>query len=307
MSQTLASPRSSAAVLAADGNRHWHFPQLSISSGLHGQARAPLQQAAVLLPVDTPLTLQQDNVEQILRPPHDLLFLPVGVAQERIGGFRGLALQLDPLRLAQVASELSSFRLSARRCLQRLQQLRVVHPRHQAERDLVLALHQILQVVALPGLEHNNVLALIGLEQPVYRKLALLICGDLIHRGRTRASEQQSSKAQIIDDLLAWIRANLDRPIHLPDLEQRSGYSQRSLRNVFQERFGCSPIHWIRSQRLEAARQRLLNPMGRDTVSSIALAHGYQHLSQFSRDFQAVYGIKPSELLREGLRQPQEV
>jgi AraC-like DNA-binding protein len=30
------------------------------------------------------------------------------------------------------------------------------------------------------------------------------------------------------------------------------------------------------------------------------MAYGYQHLSQFSRDFQSTYRIKPSDLLREG-------
>jgi AraC-like DNA-binding protein len=32
------------------------------------------------------------------------------------------------------------------------------------------------------------------------------------------------------------------------------------------------------------------------------MAYGYQHLSQFSRDFQSTYRVKPSDLLREGLR-----
>jgi AraC-like DNA-binding protein len=37
-------------------------------------------------------------------------------------------------------------------------------------------------------------------------------------------------------------------------------------------------------------------------VSSIAAQFGYSYLSQFSRDFQSLYHVKPSELLREGLR-----
>jgi AraC-like DNA-binding protein len=282
--------------------REWQFPELTISSGVHSQALLADHRATILLPLDSPLTLLQGKIEQILRPPHDLLFLPAGGKPERLGCFRGLAIQVDPIRLCRIASELSSFRLSTRRCHQRLQDLRVIRARQQSDRDLVLALHQILQVLTLPGLEHNSMLALMGLELPVYRNLALLLCSDLIQKGRSRASQPQSSKVHIIDDLLEWIQANLDRQIQLHDLEQRSGYSQRSLRNMFQDRFGCSPIHWIRSQRLESARARLLDPQQNDTVSTIAIAHGYQHLSQFSRDFQATYGMKPSELLREGLR-----
>ena len=111
------------------------------------------------------------------------------------------------------------------------------------------------------------------------------------------------SKARILDDLVAWIQAQLHQPIQLQDLVQQSGYSQRSLRNAFHERFGCGPVQWIRSQRLSAARARLLDPNPRDTVSQVAGDCGYQHLSQFSRDFQLAYGIRPSELLREGRRE----
>lgn len=282
--------------------QQWHLPDLCISRGDHSQATAQQQQAAVWLPVDSPLTLHQGKLEQILRPPYDLLFLPGGSPIGRTGCFRGLTIQITPLKLCRIASELSGYRLSTRRCQQRLQDQRVIRPRQQADRDLVMALHQMLQVITLPYLEQNSMLPLLGLELPVYRTLAQLICGDLIQQGRRMANEPLGSKATIIDELLSWIQANLDRPIQLHDLEVRSGYSQRSLRNVFQDRFGCGPIHWIRSQRLEAARARLLDPQEHDSVSSIALAHGYQHLSQFSRDFQATYGIKPSELLRVGLR-----
>ena len=106
----------------------------------------------------------------------------------------------------------------------------------------------------------------------------------------------------ILDELVAWIQANLHRPIQLRDLVEQSGYSQRSLRNFFQERFGCGPIHWIRSRRLDAARARLLNPEPQDSVSSIAACFGYAHLSQFSRDFQTAFQARPSDLLREGHR-----
>ncbi len=297
---SLSYQSSELGLQGADSNQTWQFNDIQICSGFHGQNRAVVPNTSVLLPVDSHLTVHQGNVEQILRAPHDLLYLPAGTRRERIGGFRGVVIRIDPQRLGHIATELSSFRLSATRCRQRLDDIQVIQPRHNAERDLVHALHQILEVVELPGLEQNNLLGMIGLEQLIYRNLALAICGDMIHRCRTRATEQQRTKASIIDELLNWIRDNLDRPIHLCDLEERSGYSQRSLRNVFQERFNCGPTHWIRTQRLEAARQRLLDPARNDTVSSVAMAYGYQHLSQFSRDFQSTYRIKPSDLLREG-------
>jgi AraC-like DNA-binding protein len=299
---SLSYQSSELGMPGVDGNQSWQINDIQICSGFHSQNRAAAPNSSVLLPVDSHLTVHQGNVEQILRAPHDLLYLTAGAHHERIGAFRGVVIRIDQQRLARIATELSSFRLSATRCRQRLGDIRIIQPRHNAERDLVHALHQILEVVELPGLEQNNLLGMIGLEQLIYRNLALAICGDMIHKCRSRATDQQRTKASIIDELLDWIRDNLDRPIHLSDLEERSGYSQRSLRNVFQDRFNCGPTHWIRTQRLEAARQRLLDPERNDTVSSVAMAYGYQHLSQFSRDFQSTYRIKPSDLLREGLR-----
>jgi len=300
---TSLSYQSSEFVMpGADGTQSWQLDDIQISSGFHSQNRSAVGNTSVLVPVDSHLTVHQGNVEQILRAPHDLLYLPGGSHPERIGAFRGMVIRIDQQRLGQIATELSSFRLSATRCRQRLGGIRLIQPRLNAERDLVHALHQILEVVGLPGLGQSNLLGMIGLEQLIYRNLALAICGDMIHKYRTRATEQQRTKASIVDELLDWIQNNLDRPIHLSDLEERSGYSQRSLRNVFQDRFNCGPTHWIRTQRLQAARQRLLDPKPTDTVSSVAMAYGYQHLSQFSRDFQSTYRVKPSDLLREGLR-----
>jgi AraC-like DNA-binding protein len=90
--------------------------------------------------------------------------------------------------------------------------------------------------------------------------------------------------------------------MRLTALEQRSGYSRRSLQLAFQRRFGCGPMQWVRRQRLEQARQALLNPREGDSVSEIAARHGFRNLSMFSRDFTAHFGLRPSDLLRDARR-----
>ena len=132
--------------------------------------------------------------------------------------------------------------------------------------------------------------------------LCQLLCGDLIAAALQQRPTARGSKAQIIDDLLQWIASHLHQPILLDDLVRESGYSQRSLRNIFHDRFQCGPVQWIRQQRLERARQLLLAAPQGTTVSSVAGDCGYDHLSQFSRDFRSAYGLRPSELLREGRR-----
>ena len=134
------------------------------------------------------------------------------------------------------------------------------------------------------------------------RLLVLLLCGDLLRDAQGAEQGEQGSRQRIFADLLSWIGDHLHQPLQLRDLVTQSGYSERSLRNFFQERFGCGPIQWIRGQRLERAREQLLHPEAQDSVSSIAACFGYGHLSQFSRDFQATYRVRPSELLRESRR-----
>jgi len=109
---------------------------------------------------------------------------------------------------------------------------------------------------------------------------------------------------QIMEDLLLHIQTNLHQRLRLQDLEQRSGYSRRSLQYAFQRRFGCSPMQWVKQERLNAARRDLESPQPQDTVSLISQRYGYTSLSCFSRDIHQAFGVCPSTLLRRGLTTP---
>ncbi|MFM7313400.1 MAG: helix-turn-helix domain-containing protein [Cyanobium sp.] len=271
----------------------WRVVELTLSHGLHGRMQAPPRGATLLIPTHQTLTLHQDTLQRILRAPLDLLFLPADANPAQCSAFHGWCLALDIDRLSALAAELAGHRTSPARFRRRLQTLRALQGRLSPERDQCESLLQLLQLVGSPALRRCRQLDLLGLDQSIARLIALLLCGDLIAAARRCPEPQRGSKALIFDDLLLWIEANLHRPIQLRDLVQRSGYSQRSLRNFFHERFGCGPIHWIRSRRLERARERLLLPEPAETVSSIAASLGYPHLSQFSRDFQSAYQCRP--------------
>jgi len=57
-----------------------------------------------------------------------------------------------------------------------------------------------------------------------------------------------------IDDVCDYILANLDQKLTLTVLENVGGLSPRVLQYAFNERFGCSPMQWVRDRRLEAVR-----------------------------------------------------
>ncbi|MFM9102847.1 MAG: hypothetical protein ACKOPS_16610 [Cyanobium sp.] len=79
------------------------------------------------------------------------------------------------------------------------------------------------------------------------------------------------------DELIDTIRANLDQPLRLSDLEARSHYSSCALQYAFRERLGCTPRQWIREQRLEQAVAQLEQGGQLDTGCRTGLrlpAHG---------------------------------
>lgn len=57
--------------------------------------------------------------------------------------------------------------------------------------------------------------------------------------------------------LLEWVQVHLHTPITPTELSRRSAYSQRNLQYLFQRRFGCSPMQWVKRQRLSAVHADL--------------------------------------------------
>lgn len=298
----ISSSNRDLSAAAPASISQWSLGELGLSYGWQARGGTPARGTELLIPVNQSLTVRQGNLDRILRPPLDLLLLPEGAHGVQTSTFHGWRITMDPQRLCQLAAELSGHRLSPGRCRRRLQSVSPLQPQQAPERELATALRQLLQVCESTPTQSLGHLALAGLDRLIQRTLLLLLCGDLIVGARSETLLPLGSKARILEDLVAWIQAHLHHSIQLEDLVQQSGYSQRSLRNAFHERFGCGPVQWIRSQRLSAARARLLEPGPRDTVSQVATDCGYQHLSQFSRDFQLAYGIRPSDLLREGRR-----
>lgn len=299
----LATQSLTTGTRSTSSATSWPLGALAVSQGLQSRGLPPEGKAWLLVPTTRPLTVQQGHPPQVLKNNQDLLYLPAGAEAPPLSSYEGWRLTMDLERLTQLATQLAEHRLSPARLRRLLLQWRLLQPDTAQERDLSGALRHLLQLSDSSALREQRQLELVGLDLAIQRVVLLLLCGDQIQAARMGQEDAESSgKSRIFDELLAWIQANLHRPLQMQELVDQSGYSQRSLRNFFQERCGCGPVQWIRAQRLQAARLRLLSPGPHDTVSSIAAQFGYNYLSQFSRDFQSVYRVKPSELLREGQR-----
>jgi AraC-like DNA-binding protein len=142
----------------------------------------------------------------------------------------------------------------------------------------------------------------LGLDDVVYRITVSLIAPQICDEDDLdsgRASSRAGRTA--FDELIDYIKANLDQPLRLTDLEARSGYSRRALQYAFLSRLGTSPSQWIREQRLLRAMECLTRGAGPVRIKDIALICGYKHKSLFHADFKRRFGITPSEALRRRL------
>lgn len=139
----------------------------------------------------------------------------------------------------------------------------------------------------------------LGLDDLILRSIALILCPEIsAHPPEGDAPKDWNHLRQTVRELMAWMLANLDKPISLTDIEQRSNYGRRSIQAGFKREVGCGPMQWLRRQRLEAAYEQLQAASPKLTVTAVARQYGYLNLSCFSRDFTEVFKQRPSSVLR---------
>src|SRR5215217_6564218 len=85
-------------------------------------------------------------------------------------------------------------------------------------------------------------------------------------------------------------------------LAARLGVSDRHVRRIFEAQFGVSPMQYLQTHRLLAAKQMLA-----DTglpITQIALISGYSSVRRFNAAFLQHYGLNPTRLRRDGAIRP---
>jgi transcriptional regulator GlxA family with amidase domain len=114
-----------------------------------------------------------------------------------------------------------------------------------------------------------------------------------------RAGRAPVRAPQIIKRLDAFLREHLDQPIHMAELCDVTGVSERSLRNACHAVCGTSPKRYLTRRRLEAVRVALAEATpGQDTVTRIATDYGFFELGRFAGIYTSTFGERPSDTLR---------
>ena len=100
--------------------------------------------------------------------------------------------------------------------------------------------------------------------------------------------------ARLIDEPDAW---PADGP-GAARIAERLGVSDRHLRRIFESQFGVSPLQYLQTRRLLAAKQLIADT--RLPMTQVALASGFASVRRFNAAFVGHYGLNPRALRRAG-------
>jgi len=105
------------------------------------------------------------------------------------------------------------------------------------------------------------------------------------------------SRTLDLEPLLERIRANIGGRVTLADMEEWSDRSARTIQLAFQTQFGVGPMQWLRDQRLDLIRDRLLTAPDGATIAEIAKACGISRVATLAPEYAQRFGELPSETL----------
>ena len=135
----------------------------------------------------------------------------------------------------------------------------------------------------------------------VEESILLALVQALASASRVRPKDYSvATHARVARQVEAYLSTTLGEPLYLGDLCAVAGVGERTLRYVFQERFGMSPVRYLKLRRLHQARRALRRAdPDLNTVQSIANHCGIWHLGRFAQEYRTLFNEQPLETLRK--------
>lgn len=166
------------------------------------------------------------------------------------------------------------------------------------------AIHAMLPLINLYS-RHPDVLARLGLEELLYRQTVMLLRPDLLAHLETAHGQHTPVAARAhraVGQLCEHLQGRLTERFTLTDMERFTGLSARALQYAFMQRFGCSPMQWLRGARLDHARRLVRDASGNLSITQLALEMGFSKPSEFSRQYRLRFGELPTDTRRTTAR-----
>ncbi len=135
-----------------------------------------------------------------------------------------------------------------------------------------------------------------ALQDQVLAQLVALLA--TVSASPDRVSPTFLNRQRIVRQVREYLLEHPDENPSIPELCRRFHVSRRTLQYCFEDVVGMSPVRYLRALRLNQVRRRLFFDARHGRVTEAALSWGFRHLSQFSVDYQRLFGILPSDSLR---------
>lgn len=130
-----------------------------------------------------------------------------------------------------------------------------------------------------------------GWEAALYGNTNLLL--TLLLRAMEGVEEEpMREKTDLLDELLIYVSEHLQEKITVRDTARKLHVSESTVTHLCSKRLGLSFYRYVTQQRLDKARQLMLE---NEDLSSVAEKAGFCDYTAFFRAFKQEYGLSPSE------------
>jgi AraC-like DNA-binding protein len=150
--------------------------------------------------------------------------------------------------------------------------------------DLLDAASRLVRLLETP--QDIPILAPLIIREVLYR----LLSGE--HSAQLRHIALADNRLQSIKRAINWLKLNYAEPFHIGTLAREARMSPSALHHNFKTVTAMSPLQYQKQLRLHEARRLML---GRAMDAATAgLSVGYESPSQFSREYNRLFGAPPS-------------
>lgn len=94
-----------------------------------------------------------------------------------------------------------------------------------------------------------------------------------------------------LQQVIAYMDEQLAERLSLETIARQIGISPFYFCHLFKQSMGISPYQYLLQQRIERAKQLLLQ--NRPNIADVALAVGFSNQSHFTRQFKQMVGVTP--------------
>lgn len=139
---------------------------------------------------------------------------------------------------------------------------------------------------------------------PLIEKEIVVRLLDSPHGMHLRHMAAQGSPNGNVLKVVTWLKQNYSQAIGMNELAEQAHMSASTFRQHFKALTGTSPLQYLKTLRLQEARdQMLVNGVDATLASNLV---GYESSSQFSREYSRLFGLPPQKDIQR-LRQVHQV